>query len=171
MLKYLYQQMRWSQMRVHGIPDSPHKDDTRLQPMLLIDRLEAAAGLGLCLLGLPMLTFLCITPSLAAGAILMASQLNSYTKPFLGKAKLPYWSHWSPVICSATATSIITQFKLCYLWMFEHLFPITISFCNISVYQRENKWRNEKKTYIGMRRKRTEKTASNESGAITWILV
>lgn len=71
------------------IPGSTHKDDTRLQPMFPIDRLEMAVGYGFRLSCLPMVTFLCITPGSAAETRLMMSQLSPCTKPLLGKARLP----------------------------------------------------------------------------------
>lgn len=50
-----------------------------------------------------------------------------------------YCTTWSPVTCWTTATSIIVHFKPRYLWLSGHLFPITISFCNISVGGKTNR--------------------------------
>lgn len=131
-------------------PGSTHKDDTRLQPVFPIERLETAVGYGFRLRRLPMVTFLCITPSLAAETRLMMSQLSSYTKPLLGKAQLPYWTTWSPVTCSTTATSITAHFKPRYLWLSGPLFPITGSFCNISVRGKTNRGMRKKSLHRGV---------------------
>lgn len=102
------------------IPGSTHKDDTRLQPMFPIERLEMAVGYGFRL-HLPMVTFLCVMPGLAAETRLMMSQLwVPIPNHCWERHGFLNCTTWSPVTCSTTATAIIA-----------HLFPITISFCNI----------------------------------------
>lgn len=143
-------------------PGGTHKDDTRLQPMLPIERLEMAVGYGFRLHRLPMVTFLHITPSLAAEARLMMSQLSSYTKPLLGKARLPYCTTWSPGTRSTTAPSITAHFKPRYLWLSGHLFPITVSFCNISVRGKTNRGMRTKGLHRGVRE-------GDRENSIWWI--
>lgn len=109
-----------------------------------------------------MVTFLHITPSLAAEARLMMSQLSSYTKPLLGKARLPYCTTWSPGTRSTTAPSITAHFKPRYLWLSGHLFPITVSFCNISVRGKTNREMRTKSLHRGVRE-------GDRENSIWWI--